>query len=325
MQAAGILSSQLASYTVQPQNNPDPFSIQWMLGVQRELGWGTAVNVGYVGNKGKHLILWQKEDLPNRLTGVMIDPTFTPFILSNPIDSSTYHALQMSVNKRFAHGLTFQASYTHSSNDAYCAGNLAGRCYPQDNNNVRADWGPTAQEIPNNFNASFVYQLPLQNWTGLHGRRSQLLIGGWQLSGILIAQDGLPFSVANPGSSYPADRADAIAGVSPYASNYQGTLQYLNPAAFAKIPIIAVSGASARPGTSGRDAYRYPGMWNLDSMLSKSFALTERLRLQIHGDFFNALNHTNLTGIDGSLTSSTFGKLTSATSRSIQLGARIEF
>ncbi len=325
MQSAGILSSQLASYTTQPQNNPNPYSIQWMLGVERELGWDTSVEVGYVGNRGIHEIIWLEQDLPARLTGAMVDPTFTPFIFSSPTDSSTYHAVQMSIKKRLKSGLMFQASYTHASDNAYCAGNLAGRCYPQDNNNIRADYGPVNQDIRNNFNTSFVYEVPIPKWTGLTGRSSRLLLGGWQLSGILIAQDGLPFNIANPGSSYPADRADAVSGVDPYLNNYQSTLQYLNPAAFAKIPIVAVSGASARPGTSGRNAYFYPGMWNLDASFVKGFAITEKVRLQFRGDFFNSLNHTNLTGISGSLTASTFGKLTSATSRSVQIGGRLEF
>lgn len=325
MQSGGILSSNLASYTVQAQNNPDPYTIQWMFDVERELGWGTSLSVGYIGNRGLKLILWRDENLPDRISGVMPDPTFTTFVLSAPIDSSTYHSLQVSVNKRFEHGLSFQASYTHASDTAYCGGGLAGRCYPQDNNNIRADLGPTAVDIRNDFNTSFVYQLPLQNWTGWHQRASQFLLSGWQLSGIFIAQDGLPFSIGNPGSIYPADRADEVPGVSPYLTNYHSTLQYLNPAAFATIPIVPVSGASVHPGTSGRNAYFYPGMWNLDSMVSRTFAITERVHLQVHGDMFNTFNHTNLTGIAGSLNAINFGQLTSATSRSIQIGARLEF
>lgn len=325
MQAEGIISSNLPAYETQPQDNPNPYSIQWMMGVERELGWNTSLTVNYVGNVGRHEIIWLEEDLPNRLTGIAVDPTFTPFILNDPVDSSRYNSLQISLNKRLNNGLTFQASYTRGSDEAYCNGNLAGRCYAQETNDISENWGPTAQDIRNNFNASVVYQLPIQRWTHLSGRTAQLFIGGWQLSGIFVAQDGLPFSVANPGSSYPADRADIVPNVDPYFSNYQSTLQYLNPAAFSIIPIVAASGASAHPGDSGRNAYFYPGMWNLDGSLSKFFAITEKLRLQLHGDFFNAFNHTNLTGINGSLTSSSFGKLTSATSRSVQIGARLEF
>lgn len=327
MQNAGVVApfGKLPSSTTVSQNNPNPYTTQWMIQVEHELGWGTALSVGYVGNRGLKLIMDERMNLPNRITGIAPDPTFTTFTLVSPIDSSTYNSLQMNVRKRFEHGLTFQASYTYAANTTYCNGGVAGGCFPQDNSNIRADLGPTPWDIRNSFNASYVYQLRLPDWTRWHGRVSNFLIGGWQLSGILIAQSGLPLSIGNPGSIYPADRADAVSGVSPYLSNYQSTLDYLNPAAFAEVPIVPASGASERPGTSKRDGYFYPGMWNLDSMMAKYFPITERMRLQIHVDMFNTFNHTNLSGLSSSLNAINFGQLTSATPRSIQIGARLEF
>ncbi len=335
MQNAGAVApfTDLPSFQTQDHNNPDPYTMQWMIQVQRGLGWGTVLDVGYVGNRGLKETLWRTENLPNRLTGIAPVPSFTTFTLSSPLDSSSYNSLQVSLTKRFEHGLLFGANYTYAHNTSYEGGEIAHAVQAaQDNNDIRADLGPTDFDIQNNFNADFVYQLQLPKWIGLHGRVSNFLIGGWQLSGTFTAQSGLPFTVGNPGSNYPADRADAIPGVTPYLSNYLSTLDYLNPAAFAKVPIDSLSGASGHDGTSKRNGYWYPGMWDLDSMVAKYYRITERARLEFHVDMFNTLNHTNLFGIQTSLNAINFGRFTSAlpdsaglTSRSLQIGARLEF
>lgn len=327
MQAAGTVApfSNLPSYITISQNNPDPYTVQWMFDVQRELPRGVTLDVGYVGNRGMKLQMWRYENLPDRVTGIAPAPTFTTFTLSAPIDSAVYHALQVSVTKRYEHGLTWKVNFTHGYDNAYCSGDITGRCEPQDNNNIAAGWGPTPWDMPNMFNSDFVYQLPFQHWTGWNSGVAHALIGGWQVSGIFTARDGTPFSVGNPGSVYPADRADAVAGADPYFGNYHSTLDFLNPAAFAKVPISAASGASIRGGTSKRAGYWLPGMWNLDGSVQKSFALTERVHLQLHLDMFNLFNHTNLGGLATSLNAINFGYLTSAISRSMQLGGRLEF
>jgi hypothetical protein len=102
-------------------------------------------------------------------------------------------------------------------------------------------------------------------------------------------------------------------------------LQYLNPATFIAVPIVAASGRQVHPGDLGRYAIRAPGMWNLDLSAAKNFNITERMKLQLRGDAFNSLNHTNLSGITTNITSSAFGQLTTATSRSIQIGAKFIF
>jgi hypothetical protein len=80
-----------------------------------------------------------------------------------------------------------------------------------------------------------------------------------------------------------------------------------------------------RPGNLGRDALRAPGMWNLDLSAAKDISITERVKFELRGDAFNALNHTNLTGVVTNITSSAFGQLTTATARSIQIGAKLFF
>jgi hypothetical protein len=75
----------------------------------------------------------------------------------------------------------------------------------------------------------------------------------------------------------------------------------------------------------GRGALRAPGTWNLDFSAAKDFRITERLKMQLRGDAFNSLNHTNLSGLTTNITSSAFGRLTTATARTVQIGAKFIF
>src|SRR5262249_32618093 len=149
-------------------------------------------------------------------------------------------------------------------------------------------------------------ELPFARWAGAKGRASQLLLGGWQLSGVVTATTGSPVNITNSKSSYPSSRPDAATGVTAVFSDYQQTLRYLNPAEFIAVPLAAASGASIRPGNLGRFAFRAPGAWNLDASLAKSFAVAERVRIQLRGDFFNAFNHTNLGGLVTDISKSSF-------------------
>ncbi len=325
LQSSGILSTNIASNNVIPTNYPDPYSLQWSLEVQRELGWGSVLNVAYEGNRGLKLIMAPVENLPNRQTGVAPVPNYAQFTLVAPWDSSSYNALEINLRKHLSHGLSFGVYYTHASNTAYCGGDIVRTCIPQDNNNFKADLGPTPFDIRNNFSATAIYQLPLTHWTGWHGHVADKVIGGWQLSEVVTANDGLPVNITNGNSSYPADRPDPNTGVAAIMSGYQSSLQYLNPAAFTAIPIVSASGAQQSPGTLGRDAFFAPGMWNLDTSLAKSLNFTERVHFQIRVDTFDTLNHTNLTGLVTDIKSGSFGQLTSATARTIQVGGRLSF
>lgn len=323
----GALSSQIASFSPIATDNPDPYSMQWMMGIERDLGFGTTLDVNYVANRGLKMVMNYYGNLPDRLTGLPPDPTFARFLLSVPIDASSYESLQASLNKRFSDGLMFGIHYTYSSNTAYCAGDAVnwGTCEPQDPNNLRADLGPTPFSLPHNFNQTLVYQIPFARWAGARGGAAKALIGGWQISEILSATSGLPLNVTDGASTYPDSRSDIVPGVNAINSNYTSTLQYLNPAAFSRIPIVAVSGAQMRPGNLGRNVFSLPGVWNLDASAAKTFDITERVHLQLRGDFFNAFNHTNLSGLRTDLNSSSFGQFTSATARTIQIGARLQF
>jgi hypothetical protein len=171
--------------------------------------------------------------------------------------------------------------------------------------------------------SDFLYELPFLRLSGSTGRAARLALGGWQFSGVLNARTGLPFNISQP-SSIPGSRPDYIGGAA-VNENYRDTLQYLNPSAFARVPVIAASGATARPGSLGRNALRNPGAWTLDLALAKALNFSERWRFQFRAEMFNSLNHTNLGGLSSNITAANFGRLTSASSRAVQLNARLSF
>ena len=99
----------------------------------------------------------------------------------------------------------------------------------------------------------------------------------------------------------------------------------MNKAAFALVPFSTASGAQIRPGNLSRNSIRPAGPWNVDLSAAKNSAITERLNLQLRGDLFNGLNHTNLGGLQTNINSARFGQFTAAGARTIQIGAKLVF
>jgi Carboxypeptidase regulatory-like domain len=326
-----LLLTQLeaSGYAVAPTsmnaNYPNPYSMQWYLGIQRQLPFGMMLDTAYVGDRAVHITMNRTANLPNRLTGAVLDPKFGSFFYYDDSDASWYDSWQTSLTKTLSNGLNFGISFTWAHNLSYEAADLNLNSVPQDFNNIRADKGPTPYDIQQSFRANFLYAPPVLKWTGWSSRSARLLADGWQISGILTANTGLPFNVTDNNSANPVDRPDVASGVNAIFSNFSSTLLYLNTAAFLPVPLVTASGEQVRPGDLGRGALRAPGTWNLDFSAAKDFRITERLKMQLRGDAFNALNHTNLSGLTTNITSSAFGRLTTATARSVQIGAKFIF
>jgi hypothetical protein len=283
------------------------------------------MEVDYVGNRGLKENMTETRNLPDRVTGVAPRPTYSQFRYYYGGDSSNYNGLQVQLKGNFKNGLSFGAAYVWSRAMSFAQANLLLQAQPQDNDNIKADYGLAPFDVQNSFVGHALWELPIPQWTHLDNHVSRLVLGGWQLSGIYTGQTGLPANLLNTDSSYPSDRPDPVPNVSPYLSGYHASHQYLTADAFAEVPISATSGAQIRGGYLGRDAIRVPGIINLDAGLSKTFAITESFHFQLKADAFNVLNHTNLSGLVTSVNSGSFGQLTSATARTMQLTGRITF
>ena len=302
---------------------PNPYSMQFNLSIQQAITSTLMFETAYIGTRGVKLIMVRDFNQVDRVTGLR-DPNFSQNRYYDTSESSHYHAWQSSLRKRFSQNLLFNVHYTYSNNIAYSEGDLLLTSQrPQNNFNIQAEKGPTPYDARHRFVSDFLYEIPIARWTGSTGRGMRLLLDGWQLSGVFSAQTGTPFYLTQP-SSVPGSRPDYIGGEA-INSNYQETLQYLNVAAFARVPVNAASGATARPGTTGNNFLRNPGRWNIDAGLAKNFDFTERVRFQFRVDMFNAFNHTNLSTVSTNIQAGNFGRLTSAGARAIQLNARLSF
>jgi hypothetical protein len=176
-----------------------------------------------------------------------------------------------------------------------------------------------------------VYELPYGRNGSVHGANG-LLLGGWSVAGIFNYQGGLPFT---PELSFnPSNNGDTTNPVRPSLNpNFHGNIitgnpnQYFGPTAF----IVPQAGTY---GNVQRNSMTGPAATELDTSLYKTVHLAERLNLQLRGDAFNILNHSNFNTpnlvIYSSATSapsSTAGLITSTstTSRQLQVSARLSW
>ncbi|MFL6302481.1 MAG: TonB-dependent receptor domain-containing protein [Candidatus Sulfotelmatobacter sp.] len=242
----------------------------------------------------------------------------------NPVGSTSYNALQSSLQKRFSEGLTFLLSYTFSktignvdSNSGPSAGAenaiFAGSFF-QNYYDAKSERAVTSSDIPHVVSLSYTYELPFGQGKRLlnHGGVVNKVVGGWSVSGIHQYQSGRPIHIEvdyTSGSTNPylaagdgfSFRPNIVPGrpfKNPaYKRSCSGPVQttagrnpcqfYINPGAFTPAPT----------GTFGNapnliSSLRMPAYINEDLSLSKRTAIFERMDLQFQANFFNAFNRT---------------------------------
>lgn len=304
-----------------------PYTHHYTLGIERELTKDLVLETSMVGVRGTKFDIWRPLNEPDRNTGIRPNPLLrATFYLDNSATSS-YASWQTSLRKRYSHRLSASAHYTWGKALAYNGGDI-GTWYQGDNaprvqdfNNIRAEHAPATGDITHYFASQVVYDLPALSNSGALVRH---VLGSWQVGGIFEARTGEPLQITQS-SSLQVARPDYIGG-NAVTSDYQQTLQYLNPKAFARVPTITASGATSRPGNLGWGEVRAPGYWNVDISLTKNFPIRERIALQVRAESFNAFNHFNpkASGIQTSINSSTFGQIRDDVGpRVIQLNARL--
>ena len=310
--------------------NPDiqnPYTVNVYLGVQRSLTSSLVLETAFVGNRGIKYPLHRVFNQVDRVSGVRPNLQLGEGYYVDNSQNTLYTSWQTSLRKRFAYGLTASANYTWGKGLATENGDIGGYYQGiadvrvQDFFNLRAERGPSDGDITHFFAADVVYDLPRLASSAAVVRQ---VLGGWQVSSIITAATGQPLLILQ-GGARETSRPDYIGGI-PVNSNYRDTLQYLNTAAFAKIPISSASGRTIRPGNLGSGAVRGPGFWNADVSLGKNFHFTEQAKVQIRMDAFNFFNHTNLSTFSTDINNARFGTFTNTRgARVIQLNARFSF
>jgi hypothetical protein len=312
------------------------YSQTWSFTVQRSINPALMLEVGYVGTSGNRLLT--ASNINAALPGTTSATTRQPFgpalgeirELSNSAHS-VYHGLQSKIEKRFSSGLYFLGSYTWSKSiDNQSNGtdnSAASGQYPQNPFNTSLDRGLSSFDRTHRAVGSLVWEIPFGRGPTERSLGREILngvFGRWQLSSILLAETGTPFSALMNCADVNAQGNDCrpnriASGALPSG---QGSInEWFNTVAFA-IP------SSPAFGNAGRNILRAPDMANIDLVLAKSFpwGKLETRRVQVRSEFFNVLNHTNFGVPTTSIDSPAFGTITSAfPGRQIQLGARLEF
>lgn len=327
-----------------------PVSAQYNLGVQRQLARDSVLSVAYVGSQTRHQSEYTDINVPNpsllpqllnhtlTYTNALPYQGFNGIKMANDDENGHYDALQITLHSQVRHDLTLEAAYTLSKsidpvNENQNAQDLQTISDPYNRN---YDYGPSPLDRRQVLVTNFVYDLPfLRGGSGTKMLHDTL--GGWQVSGIITAETGLPLYMTlggNQGSNGLANgtnRPDVNGAVS-----YPHSLtQWFNPAAFSE----PTPGAW---GNLGKDSVYGPGRDNWNIALFKNFTFSESRgsRLEIRVESFNTFNHTQWNGIgntfaNGTYNSTTgaynpgsgqFGQVTSTYNpRNIQLGVKLLF
>ncbi len=255
---------------------------------------------------------------------------------------STYHALQLSLNKRFSSGFQIQGSYTfshsidNSSKQIRGPGESAQTASQQNGFDTPAEKGNSNFDVPHNFTLNYTVELPGQNMAGA----ARHILGGWQLGGIMTLASGVPQTIVLGydncrcingeifGVSTNDNRPDLIAGgdLNPVLSDGREPEKYFDAFQFEPAP-------PGFYGQLGRNTLRIPGAAQFDFSLVKNTAVGEGAEVQFRAEFFNIFNRANFSTPSTRLfaragtRSGTAGRITqtTTTSRQIQLALKILF
>jgi hypothetical protein len=324
------------------RNNGSGYSQQWNVTVQKTIRTNWSVEAAYLGSKNTRLGIPDAninqlpvQDLsmgaallakvPNPYLGQIPSssslggatiarqqllrpyPRFTSVALfRDNVGNSNYNAAAVTLQKRLSHGLTLTASYTFSKlideassvfSQTIFTGPVLNNTGPADANNRHLERDVSSGDIPQVFAVGWVYDIP-RLWK----------IAGWQIAGLVRIQSGDAVAVAqatnnNSSLGFAVQRPNRVGD----PNNFTGrtVAEYFNIADFTAAPQFTL-------GTSSRNPVRGPGLQNADLMIGKTFAITERVRLEFRAEAFNVSNTPPLGDPNGTFGSAAFGSITSA-------------
>ncbi len=332
-----------------------PLVREYSLGIQYEFVHGWVLDLGYVGSSGINLLDYNHNHnqallatptnslsylctgtAPNQICNTSSNAQFrVPYLgyqtaglqATDFNGMSNFNSLQATVRHQFSHGFSFQGAYTWDKN-------LSTIFYSNTANINNAlcmscQYGRVSFDRPQRFVANYSYDLPFgKGLTGIGGK----LVGGWNVSGITIAQSGDPLTLISTatGTAYGTSNTSYLSGVStaqlcagstmaniytsgPMTSRVGSSNNYFNNSAFGSFTGPGSSFVPCTPATpvpfGDPTALGYgntpiggilgPGQFNWDISILKSTKLTERVNMQFRADFYNAFNHPQFSDPGG--------------------------
>ncbi len=363
-------------------NYQTPYTMSGNFTLQYQLTPTLAVQAGYVTSLARHLEVFPNSNNPTAILATNTQLTNTagpngapgsgawpssqgglPFpdfgqgsSYAQTIGNSYYHGLQTTIEKRFAQGLNFLATYTYSKTrtdavDLLNGGSNAGYRAPDvPGVGIHYDYGLADFDIRNVFHFSGGYELPFGP-----GKRflanpgvAQKVFGGWQVNTSVVLQGGQPITFSCPtGTSSGSGCYDFLVPGQPLKRGLHidsnGKLSFFgNPAAFSQPTPCAALPCPLSTLGGAPDQVAGPPFKRMDFSLFKEMKLTERFRLEFRSEFFNIFNHPNFNAPNfggngvvavpgsGNFLDSTFGEIGSTRDapydpRQIQFGLKLYY
>jgi hypothetical protein len=315
---------------------------QWSFNVQQQIGAANLLQVGYLGNRTVHLLPGYGVERNPYIPGTTrrLYPNFGMITTQDTCCSASYNAMQISLKRRFDHGLTLGAHYTwsHAMDDGTSIGSVAFQL-PYDHAN---QWASADYDVRHNFVFYYLYEIPkapvVPGWLG----------DGWQINGITSLHSGTPFSITcsacNSGGfglqhstlGIYTGRPNVVPGVSPVPANFDlpgnASAKQVNIAAFTAPP--SIGGGAVAPGNLGRNTMIGPSAYNWDFSVFKRFNIREGQQLEFRYEMFNFFNTPQFTNPAANISApATFGSSFSTqgnlggfgSQRQMQLGLKYSF
>ena len=318
-----------------PRNLKNPSVLNWSFGIQHAFGRSLSLDASYVGNHGRNTlgvldINQVNQNSPAEIACGHCEQAGRPYNSKYPYLAvinmmgnnyrSNYNGLQLTLNERGWHGLSFIAGYTWSHALDQASVNIASN--PQNSLNPGAEYANSDWNVPQRFTFSTTYAIP-------GGSRARMLTNGWHLTSIVTLQSGMPWGVLDTGNDPSltgefADRWDFFGSRSAFDHVtstsipwFPGTGNAANPTSnqdcnshattaamqqslaafgcFAKGGAVMIPPAMGTFGTMGRNTFVGPGFYNWDASIFKDIHIGEKLTAQFRAEFFNLLNTPTLT------------------------------
>jgi len=334
-----------------PRKWISPTLQQWNLTIERSLGHGWVLDLGYIGTHGLHLRETSDRDLAQLASAqnpvTVTAQNGTKYVITQntgsnanarapfpglapgayegfiPDANSHYHALQATLIHRFSNGLYLQSAYTWSKSiDDTSTASVAFDTRFNNENDPRATRGPSDFDHTHRSITSFAYEEPFfKHREGIPGH----LLHDWTFSGVLTLQSGQPFTAIDSagGTSVQPSSPNLITPVFASGFSCANTVAssdrldgYLNVAAFQHAPVVGPDGSTGY-GNVGRNCFRGPWQKNLDFSIARVFRIGEHQNFKLSADFFNFTNtpsfaSPSITDINSAATgATTFAPLTS--------------
>ncbi len=326
-------------YVDLPLHIHPPYTQQWNLTIQQQVGTDWLLSASYLGNKSTHRWITQQSNpavyIPGTCAGKPCSSTANTnarrvLSLQDPVAgagigtivfaddgaNANYNGMLLSAKHRLSKHFSVLANYTwsHCISDGDFNSELAGVSYqnPADRKGDRGNCQADQRQI---FNASIIAETP--RFSGFLERK---LFSDWQYSTVITKRTGFWFSpvtgVDDSLTGLGADRPDLIGNSKLPNPTIQ---EWFNTAAFR-------ANATGSFGNSGRDSIQGPGGFTMDAALVRRFTMRERYGVEARAEAFNMLNHPVFSNPVATFTSSTFGRiLTAADPRIFQFALKFAF